>query len=93
MDAWVLNEDSKGAVDRQLKRITVNVEKVRSALEELRQLLPDDEPLLDGAVRRWKMADVELTLEISAESGVELIGSASVALTGGIKVRFERVTD
>lgn len=91
MDAWVIDENSKGLLDRPLKTIKVNAGKVREALEELRELLPDQPEPRDGAVRRWRMEEVELTVELSGEGSVKLLGSATVGLTGGIKVLFKRI--
>ncbi|MGW5576905.1 Pepco domain-containing protein [Micromonospora chokoriensis] len=90
MDAWVVDEHGKGLVDRQLKTITVNAEQVRAALEELQVLLPDDPDPTDGSRRRWRMDEVELTIELTAEGGVKLLGSATVGITGGIRVLFKR---
>ncbi|MEU7804440.1 hypothetical protein AB0J14_37160 [Micromonospora arborensis] len=90
MDAWVVDEHSKGLVDRQLKTITVNAERVRAALDELQVLLPDDPDPTDGSRRRWRMDEVELTVELTGEGGVKLLGSATVGITGGIRVLFKR---
>ena len=90
MEAWVLDESGKGLVERQLKTVTVNLERVRQSLEELRDLLPEDRPPADGTVHRWRMDEVELVLELSGEGGVKLLGSATVGVTGGIHVKFKR---
>lgn len=91
MEAWVLDEASKGLIDRQLRVVTVNGEKVRAALEELRELLPDDPEPRDGTIQRWRMDEVQLSVELSGEGGVRLLGSATVGLTGGIQVTFKRL--
>jgi hypothetical protein len=91
MYALVIDESSKGFVDRQLKVIAINSEKVKQAIEELRDLLPDDPPPTDGTLRRWRMEEVQLTLEISGEGGVTLIGSATVGVSGGINVTYKRL--
>jgi hypothetical protein len=90
MDAWVVDENAKGMLDRPLKTVKVNADKVSEALTELRQLLPDDPEPADGSVPRWRMAEVELTVELSAEGEIKLLGGATVGLTGGIKVLFKR---
>ncbi|MFI6234605.1 hypothetical protein ACIBD9_13695 [Micromonospora sp. NPDC050784] len=90
VDAWVIDEHSKGLVDRQLRTITVNAERVRAALEELQVLLPDDPDPTDGSRRRWRMDEVELTVELTGEGGVKLLGSATVGITGGIRVLYKR---
>ena len=61
----MLDESGKGLVERQLKTVTVNLERVRQSLEELRDLLPEDRPPADGTVHRWRMGEVELVLELS----------------------------
>jgi hypothetical protein len=91
MDAWVVDETSKGFLDRPLRNVKVNMENVRQSLEELRELLPDDPEPQDGTLRRWRMEEVELTVELSGEGSVKLVGSATVGLTGGIKVLFKRM--
>jgi len=47
-------------------------------------------PAADGTLQRWRMDEIQLTVEISAEGGINLIGSATVTVTGGIKVTFKR---
>lgn len=93
MDAWVIDEESKGLLDRPLKTVKVNAERIRESLAELRELLPDDPEPQDGLVRVWQMDEVELTVEISGEGSVRLLGGATVGLTGGITVRFKRVSE
>ena len=90
MEALVIDEGSKGIVERQLKSIAVNVDAVRAAIAELRSLLPDDPDPADGIRRRWHLDEVELVLEISGEGGVKLLGSATVGVTGGIKILYKR---
>ncbi|MEU4237479.1 hypothetical protein [Actinoplanes sp. NPDC026619] len=91
MDAWVVDENAKGLLDRPLKTVKVNADKVSEALTELRQLLPDDPEPADGTVKRWRMDEVELTVEVTGEGSIKLLGGATVGLTGGIKVLFKRV--
>jgi hypothetical protein len=90
MDAWVVDESAKGMLDRPLRTVKVNAEKISEALTELRRLLPDTPEPEDGSVPQWRMAEVELTVELSAEGEIKLLGGATVGLTGGIKVRFKR---
>jgi hypothetical protein len=89
--AWVLDEGSKSAIDRGLRQIDVDPAKVRDALVRLQQLLPRDDESTDGRRRQWRMTEVTLSLELSAEAGVALVGSASAGVTGGIEVTFSRV--
>jgi hypothetical protein len=86
--AWVLDDDSKGAVDKAVGRLAdVDEGKVRAALQRLYRLLPDE----DAAGRRaprWRMEEVTMSLEISAEAGVVVAG---VGATSSIEVVFRRV--
>lgn len=91
MEAWVVDENSKGLLDRPLKSVQVHSEKVREALKELRQLLPTDPEPEDGTLHRWRMEEVELTVELTGEGSVKLLGGATVGITGGISVVFKRV--
>lgn len=90
MDAWVVDEQSKGLVDRQLKTITVNKEKIQAALSELQDILPETSTVADGSRRQWRMEEIELTVELTGEGGVKLLGSATIGMTGGITVLFKR---
>jgi hypothetical protein len=90
MDALVVDESTKDMLGRQLKTIAVNSEKVREAIRGLMDLLPSPEQNRDGTLPAWEMDKVTMTLEISAEGGVKLVGSATVAVTGGIEVTFRR---
>jgi hypothetical protein len=92
IEAVVLDEASKGLLDRQLRVIPVDVDKVRKSLEELRGLLPTDSAPRDGTLQRWRLDEVQLSVELATEGGVRLVGSASVALTGCIQLTYKRVT-
>jgi hypothetical protein len=93
IQAWVLDEGSKGALDQGLKRIDVEPSKVRDALARLTQLLPRDDSVADGRLQQWRMTEVNLSLELSAEAGVTLVGSTTASVTGGIHVTFARVEE
>jgi hypothetical protein len=90
IQAWVLDEGSKGGVERGLRLIDVDPAEVRAGLERLRRLLPDDDDPRDGSLRRWRMDEVTLSLELSAEAGVRLIGTTNIGVTGAIEVTFRR---
>lgn len=90
IQAWVVDESSKGAIEQGLKRIDVDPAKVRDALRRLSQLLPDaDEP--DGRFQQWRMQQVTLSVELSAEAGVVLVGATKASVKGAIEVSFTRV--
>jgi hypothetical protein len=90
MEAWVVDDASKGNLDTLLKKVTVDADKVRAALSGLKALLPTDDEAPTGTLEQWRMEEVQLTLEISGEGGVRLVGSATLGVTGGIKVKFVR---
>lgn len=92
MEAWVVDYATKSAMSSALKRVTVDAQRVRDALSELRALLPTDDEQPTGRLDQWRMEEVELSLEISAEGGVRLVGSATAGVTGGITVKFARRT-
>lgn len=89
MDALVVDESTKDTLGRHLKTITVNSEKVRDTIRGLMDLLPSPDDR-DGTLPSWEMDKVTMTVEITAEGGVKLVGSATVAVTGGIQVTFRR---
>jgi len=92
MEAWVVDDATKSTLGSTLRKVTVDPESVRAALSELRDLLPTADEQPTGRLEQWRMEEVELSLEISAEGGVHLIGSATVGVTGGITVKFTRRT-
>lgn len=89
MDAWIVDEQAKGLLSAPLRKVEVDPEKVKGELAKL-ELLPDNPDQDDGTLQLWQMDEIELTVEISAEGGVQLIGSATVTVTGGIHVTFKR---
>lgn len=93
IQAWVIDEGSKSAVDRGLRRIDVDPTKVRDALARLTRLLPGDDGVADGRLPQWRMTEVTLSLELSAEAGVTLVGSTTVSVAGAIEVTFTRVEE
>jgi hypothetical protein len=90
MEAWIVDEQTKGLGSASLRKVEVDPEKVRKELAKLKELLPQDMDRDDGTLQRWNMDEVELTVVISAEGGIQLIGSATVTVTGGIRVVFKR---
>jgi hypothetical protein len=90
MEAWIVDDQTKGLLGASLRKVEVDPAKVQEELAKLKELLPQDPDPDDGTLQRWYMDEVELTVEISAEGGVQLIGSASVTVTGGIHVTFKR---
>jgi len=90
MDVLVLDDASKDLLSRQLKTISLNSESMKEALSELSNLLPNPEDPLDGTLPVWRMDEVKMTLEVGAEGGLKLVGTATIAVTGGIEVTFRR---
>jgi hypothetical protein len=90
IEVLVLDEGEKGTLDRQLKRIELDseqVEQVRDSLERLRVLLPEDDEPRDGTVERWRMDEIKLSLDVSANGSVVLAG---IGVKAGIQVTFKR---
>lgn len=85
--AVVDDGETKGAFDRQLKRVKVDPETVRDSLQNLRQMLPDDSTPADGTVQRWRMDEVTLSLEVSADGSLLVAGLGAKA---SIQVTFKR---
>lgn len=90
MEAWIVDDQTKGLLSATLRKVEVDPAKVQQELTKLKELLPDDPDQNDGTLQRWYMDEVELTVEISAEGGVQLVGSTTVTVTGGIRVTFKR---
>jgi hypothetical protein len=91
LQAWVVDEGSKGIAERQIRLVTINPDLVREGIDRLREMLPIDEPPKDGTPRRWRIAEVQVSLEVSGEGGVRLIGQATVGVTTAIQVTFNRL--
>jgi hypothetical protein len=91
IEAYVVDDSTaKGGFGRAMRSIAVDSTSVRAALIELEELLPPDrEP--NGTPNTWRVDEVHMTVELKAEGGVRLIGSATVGLTGGIEVVYRRV--
>ena len=90
MDAWVVDENSKSFSDLAMKAVPLNSEVVKSALQELRTLLPDNPDPKEGKISTWRMEQIELTVELTAEGSVRLLGGVSAGFSGGINVTFKR---
>jgi hypothetical protein len=84
-------EETKGLFggSRRAERRELSIETLQNELKaETEKLLA----VLDGVPAKagWKLDEVEVGVDISAESGVSFIGTATFGATASFKLRFSR---
>ena len=82
---------SKGMLDRKVDAVLteIDADKLKASLRSLSGKLED---VLSGIEMTggYKLAQVEVGLELTAEGGVNLIGTATVGGKAAISLTFER---
>jgi hypothetical protein len=84
------DRDAKGLIDGARVPIKLNVglmkENLSAFVTSINELLSG---IPEGALP-FKLDEIELTFEVNAEGGIQLIGGVKVGASGGITLRMKR---
>jgi hypothetical protein len=90
----VSSTEVKGVFDTAASavRTTVDLSALKKSLSDLVAKLAQVMDAAETADSRLRLAEMEVGVELTAEGGVNLIGTATVGLNTSIKLTFKRGT-
>jgi hypothetical protein len=83
-------DGSKGLFDRVPAPVSVDVELLKNNLSGFFESINHLLSAIPKAAEPFKLDEIELSIEVSAEGSIQLVGGVKAGATGGITLKLKR---
>ena len=81
---------SKGAISSSFLTKNLSLDTLKTSLSDFVSKINDTLLDFNLKVKNYDLDEIEMTVEVSASGGVNLIGAVEAEATGGITLKFKR---
>ncbi len=83
-------EGARGLLNRMPAPVVMNVETLKNSLTDFLQSINQLLAGIPTVTAPFKLDEIELSVEVSAEGSIQLVGGVKVGATGGITLKLKR---